>query len=43
MVALREIAAGEVNARTLEELDKRERELREQEAIAEAEAAILER
>ena len=43
VVALREIAAGKINARTLEELDKRERELREQEAIAEAEAAIMDR
>lgn len=42
VIALREIAAGKVNARTLEELDKIERELREQEAIAAAEAAILE-
>jgi DNA-directed RNA polymerase subunit omega len=42
VVALREIADGMINATTLEELEKREQAIREQEAIAEAEAAILE-
>ncbi|MDJ0656926.1 MAG: DNA-directed RNA polymerase subunit omega [Xanthomonadales bacterium] len=42
VVALREIAEGEINARTLEELEKREQELLEQEAIAEAAREALE-
>ena len=42
VVALREIAKGEVNARTLEELEKREQELAEAEALAEATREALE-
>ena len=42
VVALREIAEGEINARTLEELERREQEILEQEAIAEAAREALE-
>lgn len=42
VVALREIADGEINARTLEELERREQELLDQEAIAEAAREALE-
>ncbi len=42
VVALREIAEGEINARTLEELERREQELLDQEAIAEAAREALE-
>lgn len=42
VVALREIADGEINARTLEELERREQELLDQEAIAEAAREVLE-
>ena len=42
VVALREIADGEINARTLEELERREQEILDQEAIAEAARELLE-
>ncbi len=42
VVALREIADGEIDARTLEELERREQELLDQEAIAEAAREALE-
>ncbi|MEM9530487.1 MAG: DNA-directed RNA polymerase subunit omega [Pseudomonadota bacterium] len=42
VVALREIAAGEVDAATLEELEKKEKEILEQEALAEATREALE-
>ncbi|MEM1090635.1 MAG: DNA-directed RNA polymerase subunit omega [Pseudomonadota bacterium] len=42
VIALREIAGGEVNARTLEELEKREQEIMEAEALAEATREALE-
>ncbi len=42
VVALREIAEGEINARTLEELERREQELLDQEAIAQAAREALE-
>lgn len=42
VIALREIAEGEVNARTLEELEKREQEIMEAEALAEATREALE-
>ncbi len=42
VIALREIATGEVNARTLEELEKKEQEIMEAEALAEATREALE-
>lgn len=42
VLALREIATGQINARTLEELEKREQQLLEAEAIAEATREALE-
>ena len=42
VVALREIADGEIDARTLEQLEQREREILAAEALANAEAAVLE-
>lgn len=42
VLALREIATGQIDARTLEELEKREQELLEAEAIAEATREALE-
>lgn len=42
VLALREIATGQIDARTLEELEKREQQLLEAEAIAEATREALE-
>jgi len=42
VVALREIAEHKIDAKTLEALEKREQEILEQEALAGAEAALLE-
>jgi DNA-directed RNA polymerase subunit omega len=42
VVALREIADGEIDARTLEQLEQREREILAAEALANAEAAVME-
>ncbi len=42
VLALREIATGEVNARTLEQLEKKEQEIMEAEALAEATREALE-